>query len=114
MGTVKSEQWGIARSVVAGRLVNAYTKADWVLAFVHRIAGTARKVAGLGPVECIGVENVDLSDIVSGHLSYKSNFPKILDYLRVSDSNYVVPSLATEGLNDGDIPVPEQLPELPF
>jgi len=89
--TIDPEEWTRLRRVVAGRLVNAYTKADWVLAFVHRAAGTSLKVAGLGPIQCHGVENVDLSSFVGGHLSYKSNLPKILEYLHVTESNYTVP-----------------------
>ena len=56
-----------ARRVVAGRVVNCYRPAeDLVLSLVYRTSSLAvDAVAGLAPVRCDGVENVDVSDVVS-------------------------------------------------
>lgn len=50
--------------------------------------------------------------MISGHLAYKNNFPKILDYLKVCDSTYTVPPLEEDTLPITEIPVVEQLPNI--
>ena len=97
--TVDMEEWARVRSVVAGRLINGYATSDWVLSFLYRSLSASQSVAGLGPVHLpatsavvdangvaaaateVGrgdVENVDLSDLVDGHLSYRLMMPHIL------------------------------------
>ncbi|TID24017.1 DUF726-domain-containing protein [Venturia nashicola] len=67
-----SADWRKMRSVVSGRLVNVYSENDYVLAFLYRTSSIQYGVAGLRPAEYVkGVENVDVSDIVSGHLRYR-------------------------------------------
>jgi uncharacterized protein DUF726 len=64
--------WRQMRSVVAGRLVNVHSENDYVLAFMYRTASLELGVAGLQAVEGVkGIENIDVSDIVSGHLRYR-------------------------------------------
>ena len=64
--------WRAIRSVVSGRVVNCYAEDDWVLGFVYRGGSLEWGVAGLEKVTCIsGVENFDVSDLVSGHLQYR-------------------------------------------
>ena len=73
-----SERWRAARGVVTGRLINGYSTRDWMLRLVYRAkAWSIAGVAGTTPVvpEHAGqdapmIENVDLSDLVNGHLSY--------------------------------------------
>ena len=89
--TSEFEAWNLIRPVVAGRIVNCFTQNDWVLGLVHRTAGTSIKIAGLRPIETEGVENVDLTSVLSGHLAYKSKLPEILEYLQVQVS--VIPVL---------------------
>ncbi|KAL8303885.1 hypothetical protein RB597_004730 [Gaeumannomyces tritici] len=72
-------QWEEMRSVVSGKLFNAYSENDFILAFVYRATSIQLGVAGLEAVEGIdGVENLDLSDAVSGHLRYPDLIAKIL------------------------------------
>ncbi|KIW01204.1 uncharacterized protein PV09_07252 [Verruconis gallopava] len=60
------------RSVVCGRLVNVYSENDYILGFLYRATAAKYGVAGLNKAEFVkGVENVDVSDIVSGHLRYR-------------------------------------------
>ena len=55
-----------------GRLVNGYCRKDWLLAFVHRTMSAGTSAAGLAAVSDVdGLENVDLSGIVDGHLDYR-------------------------------------------
>lgn len=72
-------QWEEMRSVVSGKLFNVYSENDFILAFVYRASSIQLGVAGLEAVEGIdGVENLDLSDAVSGHLRYPDLIAKIL------------------------------------
>lgn len=69
-----------ARSVVSGRFVNGYAATDWILGYLFRLtSGGIRRVAGLAPVEGIpGVENVDVTEFVPGHMSYRTAMPRLL------------------------------------
>lgn len=71
-GRGDNERWHMARRAVAGRLVNAYSRSDWVLGTVYAgSSGFVRAAAGLCPVEGVaGVENVNLTALVPGHFSY--------------------------------------------
>lgn len=71
--------WASARSVVAHRLVNVYSTNDWVLAISARVYTLSAKVAGLRAVEALGVENVDCSDLVGGHLELRERIGEILE-----------------------------------
>ncbi|KAG6899024.1 hypothetical protein C0993_001627 [Termitomyces sp. T159_Od127] len=81
--TVSTKTWFEARSVVSGRFVNAYAKNDWVLNYLFRAtSGGIGTVAGLRPVQGIpGLENVDVTDKIAGHMSYRAFMPLILDQL---------------------------------
>lgn len=69
-----------ARSVVSGRFVNGYSRNDWILGYLFRAtSGGIMGVSGLAPVEGIpGLENFDLTDLVNGHMDYRSAMPRIL------------------------------------
>lgn len=78
--------WRAIRSVVSGRLVNVYSENDYLLAFLYRSASLQYGVAGLMPVTGLaGIENVDVSEIVSGHLRYRYLVGSILDKIRLED-----------------------------
>ena len=84
--TSKPERWEKVKSIVAGRLVNGHCKTDWILGLVHRTAGQTKRAAGLKAIESKLVENIDLGEIVTGHLSYRSKLPEILEVLQISRS----------------------------
>lgn len=69
--------------MVSGRYVNAYARNDWVLNYLFRAtSGGVGAVAGLRPIEGVsGLENVDVTDKISGHMSYRTFMPLILDQL---------------------------------
>eukprot|EP00834_Sanchytrium_tribonematis_P007761 NODE_759_length_4134_cov_0.728129.p1 type:complete len:808 gc:universal NODE_759_length_4134_cov_0.728129:3397-974(-) len=77
--TASKSQWESITSVVSGRFVNGYARNDWILGYLFRAtSGGLFSVAGLGGVNQAGIENVDLSDIVDGHMLYRVNMPRIL------------------------------------
>jgi hypothetical protein len=81
--TAPTNTWLQARSAVSGRFVNGYARNDWVLNYLFRAtSGGLNTVAGLRPVENVpGLENVDVTDKISGHMSYRTFMPLILDQL---------------------------------
>ncbi|KAF2803595.1 DUF726-domain-containing protein [Mytilinidion resinicola] len=67
-----SNEWRKIRSVVSGRVVNVYSTNDYILAFLYRTSSIQYGVAGLQKVEDIkGIQNVDVSELVSGHTRYR-------------------------------------------
>lgn len=79
--SLDTEIWAKARSVVSGRFVNAYTGGDWLLAFLFRYMEWTLFVAGLQPIDGVpGIENVDVSTIVSSHEDYPKKYELIMHY----------------------------------
>ncbi|PGH12825.1 hypothetical protein AJ79_04049 [Helicocarpus griseus UAMH5409] len=75
-----STHWRLMRTVVSGRLVNAYSLNDAILGFLYRANSAQLDIAGLEPVKDVpGVENFDVSDLVSGHLRYQHMVGSILN-----------------------------------
>jgi pimeloyl-ACP methyl ester carboxylesterase len=67
-----SAEWRAMRTVASGRVVNVYSTNDYILAFLYRSSSIQYGVAGLQAIAGVkGVENVDVSDLVSGHTSYR-------------------------------------------
>ncbi|KAF2198758.1 DUF726-domain-containing protein [Delitschia confertaspora ATCC 74209] len=67
-----TEDWRRVRSVVSGRLVNVFSTNDYILAFLYRTSSIQYGVAGLQPILGVhGVQNVDVSELVNGHLRYR-------------------------------------------
>ena len=53
--STRAERWAMARSAVAGRLVNAYSRRDWVLGLIYRGSnGFVKGAGGLCPVAVAG------------------------------------------------------------
>lgn len=70
--------WLKARSVVAGRFINVFSKKDLLLQFMCRYIQWTIQVAGLTEVREGGIENVDASDIIQAHSDYPGNIDLIL------------------------------------
>ena len=74
-----TSSWRIIRTACTGRLINVYSTNDRILAFLYRTSSIQLGVAGLAPIEgLLGIENVDVSETVSGHLRYRYLIGKIL------------------------------------
>ncbi|KAK3341285.1 hypothetical protein B0T25DRAFT_464983 [Lasiosphaeria hispida] len=71
--------WMAMRSVVSGKIFNIYSENDYLLAFLYRATSIQLGIAGLQEIKDIdGVENLDLSEEVQGHLRYPNLIEKIL------------------------------------
>jgi len=78
--------WCAMKSVVSGRLVNVYSENDYILGFLYRTSSIQFGVAGLQKIDGIdGVENVDVSAKVSGHLRYQHLVGSILKHIGWED-----------------------------
>ena len=81
-----TSDWRVLRSVVASRLVNVYSENDYVLGFLYRTSSIQYGIAGLQKIEGIpSVENVDVSETVSGHLRYRYLVGSILQKIGFED-----------------------------
>ena len=80
---VKKDDYAQAVSVVSGRVVNGYASNDWILGYLFRAtSGGIGRVAGLAAVTDIpGVENVDVTELVPGHMAYRQAMPKVLRHV---------------------------------
>jgi hypothetical protein len=77
--TVRAADWRLARLAVAGRLVHGYCPGDWLLGVFSRVADSERLHAGVAPIaDVAGVESVDVSSVVDGHLMYEARLPAAL------------------------------------
>ena len=78
--------WRVMRSVVTGRLINVFSENDYVLGFLYRTSSVQYGVAGLQKIEGLpSVENVDVSEAVSGHLRYRYLVGSILKKIGFED-----------------------------
>jgi hypothetical protein len=77
---VKHDEYMRARAVVTGRFVNGYNRNDWILGYLFRLTnGGIRRIAGLGSIEGVpGIENMDLTEQVVGHMDYRTAMPRLL------------------------------------
>ncbi|KAK4172228.1 hypothetical protein QBC36DRAFT_197489 [Triangularia setosa] len=77
---VNTDEYLRARSVVSGRFISGYNRNDWILGYLFRLTnGGIRRIAGLAPIEGIpGVENMDVSEWVVGHMDYRTAMPRLL------------------------------------
>jgi hypothetical protein len=71
--------WQIMRSVVSGKMFNVYSENDYILAFLYRATSIQLGIAGLQEIKDIeGVENLNLTEEVQGHLRYADLIGNIL------------------------------------
>ncbi|XP_058785405.1 uncharacterized protein LOC131660236 isoform X2 [Vicia villosa] len=83
--SIEDEKWEVARKMVAGRFVNAYSTNDWTLGITFRASLLTKGLAGIQPVDLPGIENVDVTHIIEGHNSYLGMTPKILEQLELDN-----------------------------
>ncbi|KAL1870521.1 hypothetical protein VTK73DRAFT_2629 [Phialemonium thermophilum] len=77
---VKQDEYLRARTVVSGVFVNGYNRNDWILGYLFRLTnGGIRRVAGLAPIEGVpGLDNMDVTEWVKGHMEYRKAMPRLL------------------------------------
>lgn len=67
-----SSAWRRIRAVVSARVVNVYSTEDFILGFLYRTSKAQLGVAGLQEVKGVyGIQNVDMSSLVTGHNRYR-------------------------------------------
>ncbi|GFE55478.1 hypothetical protein protein [Babesia ovis] len=81
--TADAKKWMQCGSVVAGRLINVYSRHDWLLGYLYRQLDPSITVAGLRPVVCEKVENYDATDFIKSHQNYMSKISDILTLVHV-------------------------------
>ncbi|CAK9786616.1 DUF726-domain-containing protein [Cutaneotrichosporon oleaginosum] len=87
-------EWAAVRRVTARRVVNAWCGSDFVLASIVRLHEVVSRgvtgnngvcVAGLGPVQQPGVEDMDLSEVLGGHSEINTKMGEVLQVLEIDD-----------------------------
>ncbi|GAA5858561.1 hypothetical protein JCM8547_007360 [Rhodosporidiobolus lusitaniae] len=81
--TASNKVWRQVRGIVAGRFVNGFAMNDWLLGYLFRAtSGGLQTVAGLRPIEHVpDLENVDVTHLLDGHLTYRTRMPKLLAFV---------------------------------
>jgi Protein of unknown function (DUF726) len=77
--------WKACRKIVAGRLVNVYSRTDKILSLMFKfkqLMGSFKPVCGNCTVAVPGVENIDISDLVGSHQEYVLKVGDILKRVR--------------------------------
>ncbi|PFH56677.1 hypothetical protein XA68_16168 [Ophiocordyceps unilateralis] len=75
----ESRVWLTLKSVVSGRLVNVYSKHDYLLAFLYRTSNLHFGIAGLHEIQgAYGVENHCVGELPRGHDDYHTLTGRIL------------------------------------
>mmetsp|Transcript_26214 Transcript_26214/g.72335 ORF Transcript_26214/g.72335 Transcript_26214/m.72335 type:complete len:121 (-) Transcript_26214:1784-2146(-) len=75
--------WRACRQVVAGRLVNCFSQKDLILSLMFQVKRLKLKpVCGACPVAVGGVENIDVTDFISGHEQYCTKAGEVLKKIR--------------------------------
>lgn len=79
--TTSTKVWNNIRMVVTSRIINVYSKNDWLLGFLYRYMEWKINVAGLMPIKVSHVENYDVSGIINSHLDYKLKLKEIFNII---------------------------------
>mmetsp|Transcript_53493 Transcript_53493/g.116221 ORF Transcript_53493/g.116221 Transcript_53493/m.116221 type:complete len:310 (+) Transcript_53493:3-932(+) len=80
LSAADAQTWEGRRRVVAGRFVNAFHPKDYIL--LAASGAMLRTIAGTAPLNHKGIENVNVSDIVSSHLDYERKIQELGDKLQ--------------------------------
>jgi len=106
-------EWTRARTVVSGRLVNCFSENDYILGFLFRSMNLRMGVAGLQAMSDVyGVENIDVSELIEGHLRYRYVLGKILrDRIGAEDieEGAIIEQIGKE--TQASMPAPAELTE---
>nr|POF17924.1 putative membrane protein c6f6.13c [Quercus suber] len=78
--------WRRIRAAVSGQVINAYRANDFVLAFLYRATAAQKGITGLQAVAGVGgIENYNLTDVISSHDTYRLLVGIILRRVGVED-----------------------------
>lgn len=65
--------WEACRHIVGGRVINCYSRKDLILSLMfqsQKLTSGLKKVCGTCAIDIPGVENYDVTDLVTGHQDY--------------------------------------------
>jgi len=82
---LSTRSWLSMRRLISGRLINCYSKNDFILKFlfqIKRMSGILRPVCGTCSVDLPGVENYDVTNFITSHSDYCLAVNDILDLVR--------------------------------
>ncbi|OII72241.1 uncharacterized protein cubi_01574 [Cryptosporidium ubiquitum] len=79
--SLNTKNWIKARCVVSNRLINVFSRSDWVLAFFYRYMQWGFHVAGISPVNIASIENYDVTGMITSHDQYPDKIREILYYI---------------------------------
>ncbi|XP_012256500.2 transmembrane and coiled-coil domain-containing protein 4-like isoform X2 [Athalia rosae] len=85
--TNNKSEWEKCSKVVAGKFINGYCSEDWLLRFLYRTLSMSSGVAGLMPIKCKKIMNIDLSSIVGGHSEYSDKLSELLAFVGLNTKN---------------------------
>ena len=80
--------WSRASTAVAGRIINCYSSKDKILEYLYRTANAGLSdPIGVRPImlQESGIVNIDCSDLVSSHQSWKPQYSNIIRRIRASE-----------------------------
>ncbi|RWS32023.1 transmembrane and coiled-coil domain-containing protein-like protein [Leptotrombidium deliense] len=86
--TSDQQQWKLFSKVVNGKIINAFSRNDWLLKFLCRNMIDLADIAGLEPI-CIRdrrMMNVDITPIIETHLDYMTNMDDVLSAVGIRTS----------------------------
>jgi hypothetical protein len=69
-------QWNEIKFLPAGRFVNCYSSNDWLLKILFSVQ--LSPAAGSAAIDVDGIDDVDVSSLVSGHGDYVKKFEDLM------------------------------------
>ena len=76
-------EWNKAADAVRGKITNCYSKSDQVLNVAYRLANAGLS-SPAGRDSVFGIDNLDCTDFIDGHNSWKQNLPTVLERIGLS------------------------------
>jgi len=85
--TVDSKAMTTCREIAGGRVINCYTKNDWLLSLMFYCRAGAQ-TCGTHPIENVpGIENYNVTEYVKAHARYGEAVPEILQLVNFGKPN---------------------------
>ncbi|XP_067947899.1 transmembrane and coiled-coil domain-containing protein 4-like [Watersipora subatra] len=100
--------WKPFSKVVAGKIVNAYIRNDWILKFLYRTASAQLTIAGTKPVEWDDrrMVNMDLTNVVNGHMDYMKKMTVVLEAVGIHTKPLPTTFSSYSVRSDSPLPLP--------
>lgn len=80
--SVSSQDWKNCKHAVSGRLINLYSKKDWVISVCYRIT-RFQKAIGSYKIDVDEIENWDVTDEIDSHQRYRQIMDKLFEKIHI-------------------------------